>query len=470
MKAPEPGPRSKTVTSDHTAAGQARSWFLSARDAMQAGRFEDAGDLLKKVIETDPDNPACHLALGRCLAELNQEGAAMLELEKGLALDPANIQARLYLAELLARTGDTNAACERLHEVLARDPANALAYYRLSELQPAAPNDPRISRIEQLLAAASHDPRDRSRLAFALAKLLDQCGEYRRAFHWFAEGNRLRHGQSGFDLEREAAYVAKAKRYFSAGLFASRPESGCRSHLPVFVVGMPRSGSTLVEQILSSHPEVTGIGESMLLPQAIAELPGWMPPGSVMPDAVAEIAPEAWSALGQKYLDAITALAPGASRIVDKQLFNYTLVGLIRLMLPQAKIIHCTRDPMATCWSCYATAFGRDRGFTWSLADLGKNYRLYQQLMAHWEAVIPGGLLEVSYEQLIGDFDNQVRRLLDHLGLPWSDSCREFYRTERSVRTSSKAQVRKPLYTGSLDHWKHYAEFLGPLKQALGED
>lgn len=434
---------------------------------MQAGEFETARELLQKAMAAEPDNPACHLVLGRCLAALHQERAAIRAVEQGLLLDPANTRAHRYLAELLARTGDTAAASKRLHEVLALDPKNAAAYYRLSELQPAARDDPRIPRIEQLLAAATHGPRDRSRLAFALAKLLDQSGQYGKAFKWFVEGNRLRHEQGGFDLKREADYVARARRFFSAELFTSRPDSGCQSDLPVFVVGMPRSGSTLVEQILSSHPEVTGIGESMLLPQVVAGLPGWMPAGSVMPDAVAEIAPEAWSELGQKYLQSITALAPGAGRIVDKQLFNYTLVGLIRLMLPGAKIIHCTRDPMATCWSCYATAFGNDRGFTWSLTDLGNNYRLYAQLMAHWHQVIPGGLLEVNYEQLVVDFENQVRRLLDFLDLPWSENCREFYKTDRSVKTSSKAQVRQPLYSSSLQHWKNYLEYLGPLEQAL---
>ncbi len=443
------------------------AWLIKGGLASDAGRLNDARALFAKAAEIAPDNPATQIALGRCLAALKMELPAIEAITRGLAAAPGNPYALQLLADLEARVGRTAEAGAHLEQLLSMDPWNARAHYKLATLKPAAPDDPRIGQLRALLRARTHEPRDRSRLAFALGRLLDQQGHYEDALRCFDEANYLRRAESGFDLEREAAYVAKARAFFTPELFSARRAGGYRSELPVFIVGMPRSGSTLVEQILASHPQVAGAGETMLLPGSLAALPKWMPEGSVMPDAVARIQAEAWTTLGKDYVRKLSAVAPDADRIVDKQLFNYTLVGLIRLLLPDAKIIHCTRHPMATCLSCYMTAFRNDRGFTSSLSDLGANYRLYEALMGHWQDVIPDAFLEVRYEEVVADVEQQARRITEYLGLPWSSRCLAFFDTPRAVRTSSEAQVRRPVYQASLAHWKHYAHLLEPLERAL---
>jgi len=446
------------------------AWLLKARVAGDTARLEDARACLEQAAGIAPQDPAVLLALGRCLAALRLEWPAIDALRRGVDLDPGNAPALQHLADLEARVGETAAAAGHLEAVLRIEPANARAHYRLSTLKPATADDPRITRLKALLDHGKHDRRDRSRLAFALGRLLDQSQQFEAAFHWFREANQLRRADSDFDLQREARYVAGAKTHFLPELFAAERPGGFRSELPVFVVGMPRSGSTLVEQVLASHPQVAGAGETMLLPECIAQLPAYMPEGSVMPDAVARIAPEAWTTLGKNYVGRLRDIAAHADRIVDKQLFNYTLVGLIHLLLPGAKIIHCTRNPMATCWSCYTTAFRNDRGFTFSLEDLGNNYHLYQALMQHWDKVIPDAFLEVRYEDVVFDLEKEARRMIEYLGLPWSERCLDYPKTVRAVRTSSDAQVRKPVYQTSLEHWRHYAHLLGPLEHALAGD
>jgi hypothetical protein len=285
----------------------------------------------------------------------------------------------------------------------------------------------------------------------------------------YARGNRLKRELTDFDIAAERANMQRIRTSFGPELFEKFRGAGDPSELPVFIVGMPRSGTTLVEQVLASHPRVHGAGEINDLWRILSELGPALPPGSRQPEDVGKAPPAIWRELGGRYVSRLRRYSADADRVIDKLPFNYTLAGIIRLMLPGARIIHCVRDPRDTCLSCYLTSFQNDRGFTFDLAELGETYRLYWDLMGHWRDVLPGGLFEVRYEALVDDLEGQGRGLVDYLGLEWSDDCLRFFENPRSVTTASMTQVRQPLYRSSVGRWRRYRDYLGPLMQGLGD-
>jgi hypothetical protein len=232
---------------------------------------------------------------------------------------------------------------------------------------------------------------------------------------------------------------------------------------------MPRSGTSLVEQILASHPRVHGAGEINDLWRIVGGLGRALPPGAKQPEDIGKAPPEVWSQLGERYVRALRRYSADADRITDKLPFNYTLAGIVRLMLPNARIIHCIRDPRDTAISCYLTSFQSDRGFTFDLAEIGETYRLYWDLMEHWRRVLPGGFHEVHYESLVEDPEGQSRALVGYLGLDWSEDCLRFFENPRAVTTASMTQVRRPVYKSSVGRWRRYRDYLAPLLQGLGD-
>jgi hypothetical protein len=253
-------------------------------------------------------------------------------------------------------------------------------------------------------------------------------------------------------------------RVFTPALLAGAVADDESSDLPVFVIGMPRSGTTLVEQILASHPDIHGAGELGTMGRLAAAI---KPPG--FPAAVCGLDAADRAAIGRRYLDRVRPLAAGRSRVVDKMPGNFVFAGLIRLALPRARIIHCRRDPVDTCLSCYQRLFLGEQGFTYDLGELGRFYRSYLRLMAHWRQMMPPDrFIEVDYEEVVDDVEGQARRLIDFCGLEWNESCLEFHRNERQVRTASVNQVRQPIYRGSVGRWRRHEAHLGPLLAALG--
>jgi hypothetical protein len=301
--------------------------------------------------------------------------------------------------------------------------------------------------------------------------LLDRAGAYDEAFQHFQEGNRRRREQflqegQGFDRAAHSELVDRLLRVFTADYFERVRGFGSDSEVPVFVTGMPRSGTSLVEQILSHHPEAAGLGELRDIPKMVTDLPARLQTAEKYPECLAYLDQAAVQGLGQAYLNRIQQLAGSARRVSDKMLENFLHLGLIATLFPRARIIHCRRDPLDTCVSCYLQFFhGLD--FTWDLADLGSYYRDYQRLMAHWQTVLPMPILDINYEDLVADVEDQSRRLLTFCGLDWNDRCLRFYENPRAVRTVSKLQVRRPIYTSSVGRWRHYAAHLGPLQEAL---
>jgi hypothetical protein len=330
-----------------------------------------------------------------------------------------------------------------------------------TELRRFEPDDPLIGKMRALLAREGISLADRATLHFGLGKAMLDIGDSAQAFHHYDEGNRLKRSTFGYDPDASERWMADVAEIFSAELLEAKGGQGARSDLPVFVVGMPRSGTTLVEQIISSHPMAHGAGELKRLHALTDRIANF--PGSVPDLTAAQI-----HALGESYLDYLTRLAAGRARVVDKMPSNFLYCGLIRLILPEARIVHCRRDPVDTCLSCYTKLFAGEQTFTYDQAELGRYHRSYQALMAHWRAILPAShFLEVDYEAMIGDVEGQTRRILEFLGLPWDEACLRFHETQRPVRTASVNQVRQPIYSTSVGRWRRHAAQLQPLLEAL---
>jgi len=321
------------------------------------------------------------------------------------------------------------------------------------------------------LARADLAEDDRLHLEFAVGKALEDAGEYEPSFRHYAQGNAIRRAQLHYSADDTSARVRYIREHYTRDFFAARAGAGSPSHDPIFVVGLPRAGSTLIEQILSSHSQVEG---TMELPEVtsitrLLRLQGAA--DDVMPyhGALAALDADALRALGERYL-AHTRIQrkTAAPLFIDKMPNNFMHLGLIHLMLPNAKIIDARRHPLACGFSAFKQHFARGQSFSYDLEDVGRYYRDYVALMAHFDAVLPGRIHRVVYERMVEDTEGEVRRLLDYCGLPFEASCLRFFQNPRPVRTASSEQVRQPIYREGVDHWRHYETWLGPLASALG--
>ena len=331
-----------------------------------------------------------------------------------------------------------------------------------TELKRFKAGDPLIGRMQALISREGISLSDRATLHFGLGKAFLDIGESDVAFRHYDEGNRLKRKTFAYDADANTRWMAGIAEAFSPALLKEKADMGARSPLPIFVVGVPRSGTTLIEQILASHPFVHGAGELTTLHGLSESIDGF--PASVRGLSGAQL-----KALGEAYLARVTPMAAGRRHVVDKMPSNFALCGLIRLVLPGAKIIHSRRDPVDTCLSCYTKLFVGEQAFAYNQTELGRFHRAYQALMAHWRAILPPShLLEVDYEAVVDDTEGQARRMLEFLGLPWDERVLKFHETERPVRTASVNQVRQPITSASVGRWRRHAAQLGPLLAALG--
>jgi hypothetical protein len=325
--------------------------------------------------------------------------------------------------------------------------------------------------MEGLVATAGArrlSPEDRLNLEFALGKAWMDAREPDRAFAHLETGNRLKRASLTYDVEADAERLAAIARSFTPEVMARLAGSGDPSGLPVFIVGMPRSGTSLIEQILASHPQVHGAGELPVLETILGRVrgPDRQPLG--YPQLMSMLGPRDMAMLGRAYVEQVAALAPDKPRLVDKMPANFCFAGLIHLILPNARIIHCRRDPIDICLSCYSKKFVQGNNFTYDLTELGLYHRAYEALMAHWRGLLPPErFIEVDYEAVVEDLESQARRLIAFCGLDWDPACLSFHQTQRPVRTASANQVRQPLYRTSLARWKPYQVHLAPLLDIL---
>jgi tetratricopeptide (TPR) repeat protein len=442
-------------------------------DALGAlGRHEAAAGAYQKALALDPADFAACCGLGQALQDAGRYDEAVAAFRRALGLRPPGVDAYIALAGSLRELGESADALAALDRALAIDPASARAWYVRSLVKTFSADDPDIGRMQALLARADArglGDQDRLELEFALGKAWMDAGDADRAFDHLAAGNRRKRAGFAYDVQDDIDRLNGAAAAFSPELMRRLRGGGAPSERPVFIVGMPRSGSTLIEQILASHPDIHGAGELTLLDEALNRVLG---PGAGRGDWAAR-APKLnagdLAAVGRAYVEGLATIAPGASRVVDKMPFNFRHAGLIAVALPNARIIHCRRDPIDTCLSCYAHNFVEGVDFAYDLRELGRYHLAYQRLMGHWRALLPAErFIEVDYEAVVGDLEREARRLIGFCGLAWDDACLAFHRTRRDIRTASAGQARQPIYRTSLERWKPYQAHLGPLIEALG--
>ena len=435
----------------------------------ELGRLDEAETALRRALALLPKYAEALHNLALVLTAAARREEALVCLDQAIRLKPRFAEALASRGRMSAEAGDKAAAIVSLDAAIAARPDYAEAHLNRALVARAEPGAPWIGRLEAAWdRRARATPAGAVALSFAMGKTREDLGDYDAAFAAYAEGNRLHYTQHPFDESSEERWLAASLRAFTREVYAdaapaSAPATVAR--LPIFVVGMPRSGTTLVEQVLASHPEVYGAGELPVLREIVAPVRAAVPAPADRP---------AWRSLlrvlGEEYRTRVWSAGVSQRCVVDKMPGNYHYLGLLSAMLPDARVISVRRDPLDTCFSCWATPFHEGHEYTSDLGTLARQYLRYRRLMDHWMAVLPPGtVLEVSYETLVEDLEGQTRRMLDYLGLPWHPGCLEFHSasTARAVRTASFVQVRQPVYTRSIARWKRFERHLAPLRELL---
>jgi tetratricopeptide (TPR) repeat protein len=431
-------------------------------------RYNDAIPHFRKALETRPEFAAALGKLALALTALNRHDEALICYERSLAIEPDVAEVHFGYGNQLMILGRLKESRQQFKQAIALAPARPQSYRSLAAVKSFSAGDPELVSMEALAADMSGlTDDDRMDLHFALGKAQADISNHESAFQHLKAANALKRRQTDYD---EAAVLKMFERIaaaFTPDVMRRLAGCGDPSALPVFIVGMPRSGTTLVEQVLASHPLVFGAGEIGDLEVAVAAV-GSSEDGQQFPEAIGSMTGEQLRRIGTYYRDRVAARAPAALRITDKLLTNFRLVGLIHLALPNARIIHVRRQPADTCLSCFFSLFGGYLPFTYDLAELGRYYRAYAGLMAYWRSVLPkDAMMEVRYEDLVADFPAHARRLVAYCGLEWDERCSTFYETRRPITTSSAAQVRRPIYQDAVGRWRPYEHLLGPLLDML---
>ena len=443
---------------------------------MDLGRPAEALASFERALELKPDYADAWNNRGKALAEGADplEGArrapdALDSFERAISLNPGHAEALDNKGVLLVELGRGEEAAAAFERAIHLAPRAARYYYHLTQARRLQPADPHLAALKALAGDADLlSLQDRIELDFALGDALDGLGDTSGAFARYAQGNALRRGQIPYDEAAALAELEAIAQAFTPQAMARLAGKGDPSQVPVFVVGMPRSGTTLVEQILASQPGVVAAGETSAFPQAVAAQTIAGGKRFAFPAGLPRLPAKALRELGGRYAARLAAAAPDATHVVDKRPDNFRLLGLIHLALPNARIIGIRRDPRDTCVSCFTKLFGAGAPYSFDLGELGRYHHAFDRLMAHWAEVLPQtALLEVRYEDLVGDTDREARRILAHIGLDPPRGPLNFHRTERRIRTASALQARQPVYGASVGRWRRYEAFLGPLLEGL---
>lgn len=439
-----------------------------AQILLRLGRRRDAlaaADLAERAADLDAD---AWNALGTLRSFALDQPGALAAYERAVALAPEDPQLLYNRAAVRRFMGDLEGAEADYDRVIARRPGDFEAYFNRSELRVQTRSRNHIRELEQVTPAACADWRGEVQMRFALAKEYEDLGEYARSYEALARGAKLRRAHLDYDVSIDVATVGWIIEAFPAG--SAPEESACAAEDdPVFIVGLPRSGTTLVERILASHSALSSAGELESFAVALTAAARRATGGAQLPrrDLVALSASLDFAALGRDYLERARAAAGICGRFIDKMPLNYLYCGLIRRALPNARIVHVTRHPMAVCHAMFKTLFKNGYPFSYDLGEIAQYYLAYHRLMEHWRAAIPGAFYEVAYERLVADQRGETRKLLEYCGLAWEDACVAFHANPTPTTTASASQVRRPIYGSSVSQWRHYETELRGLWDAL---
>jgi tetratricopeptide (TPR) repeat protein len=434
-------------------------------------RHEEARRHVAQLLKDEPDNRLLRMLEAAALVGLGEHERA-IALYRGLLLGtPADAEVYLSIAHALKTLGQTPEAIASYRKAAALRPDFGDAYWSLANLKTYRFTEEELRQMRTALAAPRTGAVDRYHLCFALAKALEDQGEFAESFDYYQRGNRFKHAEIRYRPEITEGNTRAQIRVCTAELFASREGWGARQPDPIFIVGLPRSGSTLLEQILASHSQVEGTQELPNVQQLVTTLRGREPDAAEprYPRILERLSTADFQQLGAKYLADTRVYRAGKPFFIDKNPNNFRHLGLVHLMLPNAKIIDARREPMACCFSNLKQLFANGQEFTYGIEEIARYYRTYLELMQHWEQVLPRRILRVYHEDVVEDLAGNVRRMLEFCGLPFEPECIAFHETQRSVRTASSEQVRQAIYREGLDQWRHFEPWLGPLKRALGD-
>jgi tetratricopeptide (TPR) repeat protein len=427
-------------------------------------RFAEALECFNRAIELEPTQPQVHYLQAATLARASFTHEAIESYQRCLALRPTHAGALTGLGHVLKAVGDYDGAVASYNACIRQAPDNGETYWSLANLKRYRFDDAMVAEMERRLAAATEDEQSDVNFLFALGKAYEDRGDFDRAWHYYRTGNEKQRARVFYDPVQTEAMNDRLISVYTADLIGSLAGAGHPDPSPIFILGLPRSGSTLLEQILASHSEVEGTSELPYIGRASSSLSRNREGGLNYPEAMRELAPDHLRALAEDYLArARLHRRRGAPRFIDKMPNNFPNAGLIAAILPNAKIIDARRHPLDACLSNYRQLFAKGQAFTYDLTEIGEYYLQYQRMMDHWSRVMPGRVLTVQYEEVVSDFEAQVRRLLDFCGLPFEEPCLRFYESERPVRTPSAEQVRQPIYDRSVGHWRNYERHLGEL-------
>lgn len=445
-----------------------QGWFDLGLARQEQDKTAAAIDAYQQVIRLEPDRPQGYVSVGTVKAMIGAHDEAMEQFQAALQREPSHFGALAGMGHVLKTIGSQDEAIENYRECVRQNPDHGETWWSMANLKTFRFTDEEIEIMATRAARESLVEEQRANFFFALGKAYEDKQDYDQAFEYYARGNENRRDRESYDPVQTVDLHDRFVRTFSREFFDERRGVGCDSNAPIFIVGLPRSGSTLIEQVLASHPDVEGTHELPDLGRVARSVGLGREDREAYPEAMPLLSNEELQQAGEEYLRRTERHRElGTPRFTDKLPNNFVHVGFLELALPNARVINAKRHPLDSCLGGFKQLFARGQPFTYDQFEIAEFYIEYQRIMDHWHEVLPGRVLDVQYEDVVDDLETQVRRILEYCDLPWNDACLRYYENERAVKTASSEQVRKPIYSSAKHRWRHYEKHLGPMIEVL---